>query len=66
MAHIRTDSSAYTHIAICQDCGWRSETCITKIDAQTEGVRHERRAHRGDRHALLADQRRRRARAIRR
>ena len=41
----RIDSSQRTHIAICGDCGWRSQVYDAKMAARVALVRHEREQH---------------------
>lgn len=62
MAHIRVDKSARTYLAVCTDCGWRSDIETSQIAALAAGARHERRAHDGEVHASnnLSKTRRRR------
>lgn len=53
MASIHVDRSARTFLALCE-CGWRSDICTSHLEALTDAVRHEHRAHAGEENAREA------------
>lgn len=43
------DSSSWTHLPMCRDCGWRGDPEASKIAALVALQRHQHRAHPDDR-----------------
>ncbi len=56
MKKVRVDSSARTHLPLCDLCGWRGHITASRRRALTQAVTHERISHPGRRDAHWAYQ----------